>query len=150
MSISQFAKEMGWSRVTATKFLKACEADEMITISASKQRTVITIRNYDSYQGDYVPKEKTPKAPKKPKIPTIEEIQKVIDDRRYHYVSAEKFYEYYADDFPKSWQRVLLTWEKNGEKQQANTPRQYVEPEVRHTHVDVLAAIEAYKRGETI
>ena len=52
LSIKELAARWGWSRDKAKRFLKHLEADSMIRINATPRRTVITIVNYDVFQGD--------------------------------------------------------------------------------------------------
>ena len=46
-SISFLADRWGWDRKTVRRFLAVLERDHMVTVSATTQRTTITIENYD-------------------------------------------------------------------------------------------------------
>ena len=49
-SILSLSKRWGWSRDKTAKFLRLLQADNMITVNATKHRTTITIENYGKYQ----------------------------------------------------------------------------------------------------
>lgn len=51
-SKSKLAERWMWNRRTVDKFLKLLEKDEMITIECTSRYTLITIINYDIYQGE--------------------------------------------------------------------------------------------------
>ena len=49
LSITLLANRWGWSRHKARDFLKLLEADGMVTVNATTNRTTITIENYALY-----------------------------------------------------------------------------------------------------
>lgn len=50
-SIRQLCDRWGWSNTKVTQFLKLLETDGMIRYESDRKKTVITIVNYDFYQG---------------------------------------------------------------------------------------------------
>lgn len=50
-SIRQLCDRWGWSNTKVTQFLKLLESDGMATVKSDSKKTVITIDNYDFYQG---------------------------------------------------------------------------------------------------
>lgn len=50
LSITRLAERWGWSRNKTARFLKQLEDDEMIHQNVHRNRTVLTIVNYDNFQ----------------------------------------------------------------------------------------------------
>ena len=50
-SIRKLCEKWGWSNTKVTQFLKLLETDNMIEVETDTKKTVITIVNYDFYQG---------------------------------------------------------------------------------------------------
>ena len=75
-SISFLADRWGWDRKTVRRFLAVLESDGMVTVSATTQRTTITIENYDLYNNG-VPTDGTTKSQQSPsKVPAVSPQQK--------------------------------------------------------------------------
>lgn len=51
-SIRQLCDRWGWSNTKVTQFLKLLQSDGMATVKSDSKKTLITIENYDLYQGD--------------------------------------------------------------------------------------------------
>lgn len=60
LSIAALAKRWGWTRGKATRFISNLEADGMVNVKRTPNRTVITIVNYELYQDKQTSK-RTPK-----------------------------------------------------------------------------------------
>ena len=51
VSMLRLAERWGWSRGKTERFLKLLESDGMVKVNATRNRTTITIENYEKYQG---------------------------------------------------------------------------------------------------
>lgn len=49
LSMLELSKKWGWDRSKVKRFLETLEADGMVTVNATTQRTTITIENYSTY-----------------------------------------------------------------------------------------------------
>ncbi len=54
-SLKYLSERWGWSRDRVRRFVKTLESDKMLTLNTTPNNTVITIENYDIYQGEYTP-----------------------------------------------------------------------------------------------
>ena len=50
-SLSKLANDWGWSRVTVKRFLDTLKSEKMVTLDVTQNGTLVTIENWELYQG---------------------------------------------------------------------------------------------------
>ena len=72
LSITNLAERWGWSRNKTRRFLMNLEADGMVNVKRTPERTVITLVKYEDFQGDRTPDETPVETPDEtPSIPPV-------------------------------------------------------------------------------
>jgi len=127
------ANDWGWSRGKVTRFLKELERTGNGTANGTPYGTLITIENYETFQGDRTPNGTANRTPngtgtiilKNNKEegggfpPTLEEVSKYVEKMGYK-MDPAAFYDYYSEtDWKKKngqrirdWKASVRTWER--------------------------------------
>lgn len=168
-SDSKMAIETGLSRQQIRTAVKKLLSTNNITKTTTKEYTIITVINYDSYQGEMddcnqqtttvatttaTTNEEDKKKRRKEYIyntrfvkPTLEEVAEYISSRNTN-VDANRFWNYYESNGwkvgknpMKDWKACVRTWERNSK----DTPR---EEDHKVVYPSMQAELEALAREE--
>lgn len=144
-----YQKRWNWSRQQVRSFLNLLEKLLMIEQKTTTKTTILTICNYETYQGEQPTdnqritinknekKEKNEKNENKYFIaPTISEIQEYCLERKNN-VIPELFFSHYESNGwmvgktkMKSWKGAVRTWELNGINNNSKQPEKKEEPKL--------------------
>lgn len=172
-SADQLASDWGWSRGKVMRFLRELERTGNSTANGTAYGTLITIENYETFQGERTPK-RTPNGTangtgdknfkefkeiggKTP--PSRAEVSKYVEEMGYG-MDPDAFYDYYSEtDWRKKngqpirdWKASVRTWERREKEFARKEPvqdRPVIEPP-KYKELEPEAPIDAVEMPDDI